>query len=70
MIGVAAAGGRSWAVEEFFELFKISWEHAVSGRKYAAVISDGQPIDDLDAESFILFGSSSCGEDRESGSKR
>lgn len=67
MIGVAAEGSSSWVVEEFFELFKIPWERAVSTRKYAAVLSAGQPIDHLDAESFILFGSSPCGEDRLAG---
>lgn len=64
MIGVAAEGSRSRVVEEFFELFKIPWEPAVRTRKYAAVLSAGQPIDDLDAESFILFGAAALGEDR------
>jgi hypothetical protein len=67
MIGVVAEGSRWWVVEEFFELFKIPWEPAIANRKYAAVISAGQPIDHLDAQSFILFGSSACSEDRLAG---
>jgi hypothetical protein len=67
MIGVAAEGSSSWVVEEFFELFKIAWEPAVKTRKYAAVLSAGQPIEDFQADSFMLFGSSACDADRLAG---
>lgn len=64
MIGVAADPEDAWAVEEFFELFKTAWEVAAPNRKYAAVISAGQPIDHLEAESFLVYGSQPLSIDR------
>jgi hypothetical protein len=57
MIGVALHGDDRQVAQEFFELFKTPWEIARPERRYSAVLSDGQPVDQLDAESFIVYGS-------------
>ena len=57
MMGLAANADDLVIAAEFFELFKTPWEPAVPGRKYAAIVSAGQPTDDLDAEVIMIYDS-------------
>jgi hypothetical protein len=67
MIGVAASIDDLWAAGEFFELFKTPWEPAVVGRKYAVVLSAGESIQGLQAQTFLVYHSSAISVDRETG---
>src|SRR5215510_14110036 len=57
MIGLAASADDLEIAAEFFELFKTPWEPAVPSRKYAVVLSAGQPVDSLDANLIVLYDS-------------
>ena len=68
MIGVAIHDGDLGIVQEFFELFKTPWEHAVPGRRYHAVLADdGDRIDGLDASLLIVYGAAESNADRHIG---
>ena len=56
-LGVAVSETQLDAATEFFELFKTAWERAVPGRRYGAIISAGVPVDGLQAEAFVVYGS-------------
>jgi hypothetical protein len=67
MIGVVANADDLQVAEEFFELFKTPWQPAVPARKYPVVLSAGEPIDTLNAESFLVYGCRPQTLDREAG---
>ena len=56
MIGVAATADELTVAEEFFELFKTPWEPAVPGRDYAALLSNGQPIEAFRSARAVVYG--------------
>jgi len=57
MIGVVANAEDLRVAGEFFELFKTPWEPAVASRKYAVILTVGEPIDGLNADAFLVYGS-------------
>jgi hypothetical protein len=67
MMGLAASAADLVIASEFFELFKTPWEPAVPGRKYAAIVSAGQPTDDLDAEVIMHYDSNTLPDDARRG---
>jgi hypothetical protein len=63
-IGVVANPEDLAVAEEFFELFKTRWEHAVPGRRYGVVLSTNGCIRNLDADLFLVYSSQEQETDR------
>jgi len=67
MIGLAVADGEREIAEEFFELFKTPWKHATSTEKYRVVLCTDGRMDRLDADVYLVYGSTPQAIDLESG---
>jgi hypothetical protein len=63
MIGVVASAEDLQIAAEFFELFKTPWEPAVPAKHYRVVLSAAEPVDDFDAELFVIYGVDHRGHD-------
>jgi hypothetical protein len=58
VIGVVVHRSHREAVEEFFELFKTPWEHAVPGRKYRAILTaDVASAGQYDSDVVLVYNS-------------
>ncbi len=57
MIGVLCNTTERRAVQEFFELFKVSWEFYVAGRAYQVILSTRYEIPEPNAGLVIIFSS-------------
>ena len=58
MIGVLAEDDEKEVVEEFFELFKTSWEYYQEGKYYDVLLCSGELSGQENAALLILYGSS------------
>jgi hypothetical protein len=67
MIAVLSRPADLPVVEEFFELFKTPWEHAVPGRKYRVVLSTAGYPERIDADVVLVYGTSSEDVDQHAG---
>jgi len=56
VIGVIAADGDLWAIQEFFELFKTPWELCRDGRRYPVVVCALPGAALPDADLTIVYG--------------
>jgi len=57
VIGVIPKSGQHEVVEEFFELFKTSWEWYVPGRAYDVVIATASDWGEIEAKLLLVYGS-------------
>ena len=58
VIGVVADRSHREAVQEFFELFKTPWEHAVPGQKYRAILTaDVASAGQYDSDVVLVYNS-------------
>jgi hypothetical protein len=67
LIGLSVDTTDLEVASEFFELFKIPWEKAVSGKKYSAILCANGKMEDLNANLYLLYGSEEYGVDRKEG---
>lgn len=55
MIGVAASEADLGIAEEFFELFKTPWQPAVAGCRYKVLLGSDVPVEEFDADVYMLY---------------
>jgi hypothetical protein len=68
VIGVLAKQEETWAVREFFQLFKTPWEFCVPGRLYDLVISTLEEIpEELRTRALVIYQSQATSFDRRLG---
>lgn len=67
MIGVIPRADQTWAVEEFFELFKTPWEIYRPGRAYDVIIATADEIPELNTKLLLAYGAAANGVDARMG---